>query len=314
MADYHQLIARAVAGLGKNSDAGWRAALYAHARGVLVIELCRITPPLSEPEITRECLLFEEAIRKIEATFTRPLSTVTVPPPLPSAPEHPQQEPLIPEQGRSLTAGREPSVEAYIPGANIQDIGALEPPIEPRDHSMPWPIRLRTNDVQPGMSTSTEEGINGYTLEKLVTDFHHGSLWEFADFEYEACRKDFGVEPEFQGAVFYTAVNNVFLGKQGIPAIVAALDGKVYKIYFGFMHNTKEDCLEFLRSATEHFGAKYGLPSGTREINKEPQTVFWDRSFGIVTIETDLFWCRSAIIYTSCVVRPKKNAWRFWKD
>ncbi len=52
MADYYQLIARAVAGLGKNTDKAWRAALYARARGALVIELCRITPPLSEPEIT----------------------------------------------------------------------------------------------------------------------------------------------------------------------------------------------------------------------------------------------------------------------
>src|SRR5438128_9176265 len=86
MADYYQLIARAVAGLGKNTDKAWRAALYARARGALVIELCRITPPLSEPEITHECLLFEEAVRKIEGTLTRPLSAATVPASLPSAP------------------------------------------------------------------------------------------------------------------------------------------------------------------------------------------------------------------------------------
>jgi hypothetical protein len=61
MADYYQLIARATAGLGKNTDKAWRAALYARARGALVIELCSITPPLSEIEITHECLLFEEA-------------------------------------------------------------------------------------------------------------------------------------------------------------------------------------------------------------------------------------------------------------
>ncbi len=75
------------------------------------------------------------------------------------------------------------------------------------------------------------------------------------------------------------------------------------------MHITEKDCLEFLRSASDYFGAKYGLPSGDREINKEQKAVSWDRAFGNVTLETDLFWRRNAIIYTSSVVRPKKRAW-----
>ncbi len=74
------------------------------------------------------------------------------------------------------------------------------------------------------------EGINGYTLEKLVADFPYGSLWEFHDFEYEACRKDFGLERKFSGEFFYRAANNVFLGRASTPAIVGSLDGKVYKI------------------------------------------------------------------------------------
>jgi hypothetical protein len=308
MADYYQLIARAVAGLGKNTDKAWRAALYARARGALVIELCGITPPLSEPEITHECLLFEEAVRKIEGTLTRPLSTATVPAPLPSTPEHSQQEPLISEQGGSPT-GREPSLEVYMPNGN--SFGGLEPPIELSSDQRipPCPIPLRTNDLEPSMDISMGEGINSYTLEKPVADFHHGSLWEFVDFEYETCRKDFGIQRRFPGEVFYRAVDNVFLGKEAMPAIVAALKGTVYKIYFGFVHITEKDCLEFLRSASDYFGAKYGLPSGDREINKEQKAVFWDRTFGNVTLETDLFWCRNAIIYTSCVVHSKKRAW-----
>jgi hypothetical protein len=309
MADYYQLIARAVAGLGKNTDKAWRAALYARARGALVIELCGITPPLSEPEITHECLLFEEAVRKIEGTLTRPLSTATVPAPLPSAPEHPQQEPLISEQGGSPITGREPSLEAYMPNGN--SLGGLEPPIELSSDQWiaPCPVRLRTSDLEPSMDISMGEGINSYTLEKLVADFRHGSLWEFVDFEYKACRKDFGIQRRFPGEVFYRAVDNVFLGNEAMPAIVAALEGKVYKIYFGFMHITETDCLEFLRNASDHFSAKYGPPSGDREINKEQKAVFWDRIFGNVTLETDLFWRRNAIIYTSSVVRPKKKAW-----
>jgi hypothetical protein len=122
MADYYQLIARAVAGLGKNTNEVRRAALYAHARGALVIELCSVSPPLSEPEITHECMLFEEAIRKIEATLTPSSPTATIRATLPSGPEHPQHEPLI---GSPIT-GREPSREAYMPNNN--GFGVMEPP------------------------------------------------------------------------------------------------------------------------------------------------------------------------------------------
>src|SRR6266702_1826383 len=121
MADYYQLIARAVAGLGKNTGKAWRAALYARARGALVIELCRITPPLSEPEITHECLLFEEAVRKSEGTLTRPLSAATVP--------------------------------ASMPNGN--SLGGLEPSIELSDQWIaPCPVPLRTSDLEPSMDVS----------------------------------------------------------------------------------------------------------------------------------------------------------------
>ncbi len=193
---------------------------------------------------------------------------------------------------------------------NGNSLGGLEPSIELSDQWIaPCPVPLRTSDLEPSMDVSMGEGINSYTLEKPVADFRHGSLWEFIDFEYETCRKDFGIQRRFPREVFYRAVDKVFLGKEAMPAIVTALEGKVYKIHFGFMHITEKDCLEFLRSASDYFGAKYGLPSGDREINKEQKAVSWDRAFGNVTLETDLFWRRNAIIYTSSVVRPKKRAW-----
>jgi hypothetical protein len=307
MADYYELIARAVARLGKNTDEPRRAALYARARGALVIELCRITPPLSEPDITRECLLFEEAIRKIEGTFIRPVSAATVRAPLPHAPAQATQGGAIPEQ--SGCTGWEHSIEAYKPGGRIRKFGGFEPPIELSDQPIPpCPILLRPNDAE-GTPDPMGDGINSYTLGKPVADFRHGLLWEFVDVEYGSCRKNFGIERRLPGEVFYTAVDNVFLGKKGTPAIVAAVEGKVSEIYFGFMHSTERDYREFLHDASHHFGTKYGPPSGTREINREQNTVFWDRNFGNVTFETDLFWCRNAIIYTSSVVRPKNRAW-----
>src|SRR6187549_2175653 len=71
MADYYPLVAKAVAGLEKNTGEG-RRALYERARTALVAQLRGMTdPPLTEAEITRERLALEEAIRKVEAEAAR---------------------------------------------------------------------------------------------------------------------------------------------------------------------------------------------------------------------------------------------------
>src|SRR5262249_62120595 len=70
MADYYPLIARAVAGLEKNTGEG-RRVLYERARTALVTQLRGVVPALSESDITRERLALEEAIRKVEAEAAR---------------------------------------------------------------------------------------------------------------------------------------------------------------------------------------------------------------------------------------------------
>jgi hypothetical protein len=62
MADYYPVIARAVAALPKNTEAT-RLALYARARSTLSAHLLG----QSATNVTRECNLLEEAIRKVEA-------------------------------------------------------------------------------------------------------------------------------------------------------------------------------------------------------------------------------------------------------
>jgi len=66
MADYYPLIAKAVTGLDK-STGETRRALYDRARTALLAQLRGVEPALSEPDITRERLALEEAIRKVEA-------------------------------------------------------------------------------------------------------------------------------------------------------------------------------------------------------------------------------------------------------
>ena len=70
MADYYPLIARAVAGLDKNTGEN-RRALYERARAALVNQLRGVDPPLDESDITRERLALEEAIRKLEVEAAR---------------------------------------------------------------------------------------------------------------------------------------------------------------------------------------------------------------------------------------------------
>jgi hypothetical protein len=70
MADYYPLIARAVAGLEKNTGDA-RRALYERARAALVGQLRGVTPALDESDVTRERLALEEAIRKVEGESAR---------------------------------------------------------------------------------------------------------------------------------------------------------------------------------------------------------------------------------------------------
>src|SRR3984957_3473355 len=70
MTDYQPLIARAIEGLGKSTGEA-RRGLYERARSALVTQLRSVEPALSEPEITRERLSLEEAIRKVEADAAR---------------------------------------------------------------------------------------------------------------------------------------------------------------------------------------------------------------------------------------------------
>src|SRR3954452_11498144 len=71
MADYYPLVAKAIAGLEKNTGEG-RRMLYERARTALLAHLRGMNdPPLTEAEITRERLALEEAIRKVEAEAAR---------------------------------------------------------------------------------------------------------------------------------------------------------------------------------------------------------------------------------------------------
>jgi hypothetical protein len=128
MADYYPLIARAVAGLDKNTGEG-RRALYERARTALVAQLRGITPPLQEAEITRERLALEEAIRKVEAEAARRLRADAPPPPGAPAARAPGAAPAPSPQGPPVPAAPRFPPAAPPPGAPATPAGA--PPASP---------------------------------------------------------------------------------------------------------------------------------------------------------------------------------------
>jgi hypothetical protein len=92
MTDYYPLLARAVAGLEKSTGEA-RRALYERARNALLDQLRNASPPLSEPEITRERLGLEEAVRKVEAEAARASRLAPRSPPPPPPPAQPSSPP-----------------------------------------------------------------------------------------------------------------------------------------------------------------------------------------------------------------------------
>src|SRR5215831_11863470 len=104
MADYYPLIAKAVAGLDRNTGEA-RRALYERARTALVTQLRGVVPSLSESEITRERLALEEAIRKVEAESARQnrLEAKAEPKPKVRAPDPAKWEQLARPPGGAAT-------------------------------------------------------------------------------------------------------------------------------------------------------------------------------------------------------------------
>ena len=125
MTDYYPLIAKAVAGLEKNTG-DQRRALYERARTALVAQLRGLDPPLTESEITRERLALEESIRKIEAEAARKarletprIDPVTLARPLDPPRREEKPAPLIPQPsgspGREAPLAREPIIRDAPP-------------------------------------------------------------------------------------------------------------------------------------------------------------------------------------------------------
>lgn len=148
MADYYPLIARAVAGLEKNTGEA-RRTLYERARSALVAQLRSTKPPMSESDITKERLALEEAIRRVEADTARKIKLEAQSPPLSS-----------PNSGLGGMS-REPS-RSPVPTRSER---LPEPRPQPRPRS-PEPSR----ETSPAPQTASQQGANRAPRRPLSDD------------------------------------------------------------------------------------------------------------------------------------------------
>lgn len=93
MADFHPVLARAIAGLTDKSPEA-RRSVYDRARAALLAQLRSLDPPLSEADITRERLSLDEAVSRIEAEIALAEAIEPSLPPLPL--DKPLPEPPAP--------------------------------------------------------------------------------------------------------------------------------------------------------------------------------------------------------------------------
>lgn len=168
MADYYPLVARAVAGLEKNTGEA-RRALYERARAALVAQLRGVDPPLEEAEITRERLALEEAIRKVETEAARRARQDAVaqsaPQPAPQPTAAPRPTPAPATGARVAAAGAEPAVrpDQARPSPARPAAAAVQKPLT---GAMPLPqmgAALRKPMPAPQPQTSlTDEAMKGF--------------------------------------------------------------------------------------------------------------------------------------------------------
>lgn len=153
MTDYYPLIARAVAGLEKNTG-DQRRALYERARTALVAQLRGLDPPLTESEITRERLALEESIRKVEAEAARK-ARIDMPRIDPVSVTRPLDAPKRDDKPLSSLFAQPPASPAREPPARepvTRDAPARDVPSPPRDSASA--VRDAASDLRQALSRS----------------------------------------------------------------------------------------------------------------------------------------------------------------
>lgn len=130
MPDYYPLLTRALSGLERNTREA-RQAVYDRARQALLKQLRGVTPPLAEAEITRERLVLEDAIKKIDSEAAQkeeqaprtPLSPREPPrPPVTARPAVPPRPPMPSRDRAPGDFAAKPAAAASVASSTAVDL------------------------------------------------------------------------------------------------------------------------------------------------------------------------------------------------
>jgi|SRR6516225_9484311 hypothetical protein len=150
------------------------------------------------------------------------------------------------------------------------------------------------------------EGINEYILDRSIAELPEDSIQEFWDIDYGMFERGYGIVRIFPGEVFYSAKNNIFLGRECIHTVVAALNGKIYKVLFRFISPSTQEYDAFREDAYNYLTDKFGPPTKARRPSEFERISIWDGDFGNVILDINMLG--TSVIYTSSVLRPKKKS------
>ncbi|QYO76212.1 hypothetical protein [Devosia salina] len=173
MADYKELLRRAISALPENNGAA-RRAVYEKARSALVGQLRAIQPPLPARDITQHRLQLEDCIRQVEQEASEavislgrdgPLSPRPAPRPTPAPAPAPAAPKPAPEPVPAPSAAAEPTkaepvasepaepARAQPPEAEAEAETAPEPVAEPEPE--PSPVETRAEPVEEPVTQDT---------------------------------------------------------------------------------------------------------------------------------------------------------------
>jgi hypothetical protein len=156
------------------------------------------------------------------------------------------------------------------------------------------------------------QAINGYTLDTNVLDYPEGSLIEIHESAYEFYESFFGIKRMFKHEKFYYAGNDIFLSRKSDHALIAAINGIIYKIYYRYSDETEDDCIDFRVSVMSFLGNYIDINTLNNPIVTEVEYgkfLTWKYDWGNIILE--LIGYATAISLTSCVVINAKRLSNF---
>ena len=165
MADYKELLRRAITALPENNGAA-RRAVYEKARSALVGQLRAITPPLPARDITQHRLQLEDCIRQVEQeaseaviTLGRESAAPRAPAPAPEA-AHPAPPPAEPAKAAPVETPK-PAAEAPKPTAVAASAPAATQAGKPTDVAAKpaTPAAMSIEDIISQASAVAEEPV-----------------------------------------------------------------------------------------------------------------------------------------------------------